>query len=154
MDLSKLTTADKVIAGSGIAYLIFMFFPWYGIDGFDGGESGWDYFLSGILPLVLAVVMVGQIAISRFSPSTKLPDLPLPWPRVHLIAGAAAAVLLILRTVLVAEVEAFGEDFELDRKVGLFLALIAAIGLAVGGFLKSQEGEGSGPSSSAPPTPF
>lgn len=153
MDLSKLTTADKVVVGSGIAYLIFMFFPWYGIDNIDGGESGWDYFLTGILPLILAIVMVGQIAISRFSPSTKLPDLPLPWAQVHLFAGAVAAVLLVLRTIFVADVDFLGEEFELDRKVGLFLALLAAIGLAVGGFLKSQE-SGATSTSSAPPTPF
>ena len=30
MDLNKLTTSDKMILGGGIAYLIFMFFPWFG----------------------------------------------------------------------------------------------------------------------------
>ena len=28
MDLNKLTTGDKVIAGSGIVFLIAMFLPW------------------------------------------------------------------------------------------------------------------------------
>ena len=39
MDLSKLTTADKLIVGGGIAYLIFMFLPWYGIEGFDDAAN-------------------------------------------------------------------------------------------------------------------
>ena len=32
----------------------------------------------------------------------------------------------------------FDTGFDLDREYGLFLALLAAIGLAAGGFLKSQ----------------
>lgn len=153
MDLSKLTTADKVVAGSGIAFLIFMFFPWYGIEGIGGGASGFDYFLTGYLPLLLAVVMVGQIAVTRFKPEIKLPDIPLPWSQVHLIAGATAAVLLLLRVIIPSSVSVLGQSFDFDRKFGLFLALLAALGLAAGGFLKSKEGDDS-PSSSAPPTPF
>lgn len=155
MDLSKLTTADKVVGGSAIAFFIFMFFPWYAVPDFsEANLNGWDYWLTGIIPLLLAAVMVAQIAITRFSPSTKLPDLPLPWPQVHMIAGIAAAVLLVLRTVVKSDVGVGGFEFDLDRSVGLFLALLATIGLAVGGFLKSQEGDGGGSSSSAPPTPF
>lgn len=155
MDLSKFSTADKLIVGGGIAYLIFMFFPWYGVDevGFGGYDNtGWDYFLGGILPLILVVVMVAQILISRLSPDTKLPDLPVPWGQVHLIAGVAVGVLLILRLLIGSdEVAGIDTGFDLDRKIGLFLAVIAAIVVAVGGFLKSQEagvgpatGEGSG----------
>src|SRR5262245_27296102 len=55
VDLSKLTTSDKMILGGALAYLIFMFFPWYGIEAFgvSYNNSGWDYFLGGILPLIL-----------------------------------------------------------------------------------------------------
>jgi hypothetical protein len=145
VDLSKLTTADKAIAGGGIAYLIFMFLPWYGIDIPFGGSvdnSGWDYFLGGILPLILIAVMVAHVLITAFAPDTKLPDLPVPWSQVHLIAGVAAAVLVVLR-LLIGSDDVGGVDVgvDLDRKVGLFLALVAAIAVAVGGYLKSQDGD-------------
>ena len=53
MDLSKLSTSDKVVAGSGLALFIFSFFPWFGVEGFDGGRtSGGDYFLFD-LPMLL-----------------------------------------------------------------------------------------------------
>ncbi|MFL6205033.1 MAG: hypothetical protein ACJ739_06750 [Acidimicrobiales bacterium] len=141
--MDKLTTSEKVILGGAIAYLIFMFFPWYGIeDVSDAGNTGWDYFLGGIIPLILILVMAVQIIITRFSPDTKLPDPPVPWGQVHLFAGAAAAVIVLLRTIIGSDVEVpFVGDFDLDRKVGLFLALIAAIVVAVGGYLKSQEGD-------------
>ncbi|MET0729007.1 MAG: hypothetical protein ABWZ76_11990 [Acidimicrobiales bacterium] len=158
MDLSKLTTADKLIAGGGIAYLIFMFLPWYGLDvpGGSVDNSGWDYFLGGILPLILILVMVAHVLISAFAPDTKLPDPPLPWGQVHLIAGVAAAVLVVLRLLIRSDdISGFDLDIDLDRQVGLFLAAVAAIVVAVGGFLKSQESgdaraTGTGSTGSAP----
>ena len=154
MDLSKLTTADKLIVGGGIAYLIFMFLPWYGIDVPFGGSynnSGWDYFIGGILPMILIAVMVAHVLITRFAPDTNVPDLPLPWGQVHLIAGAAAAVLLVLR-LLIGSDDVAGVDVgvDLDRTFGLFLAVLAAIAVGVGGFLKSQEADASTPGTPPP----
>ena len=143
MDLNKLTTSDKLIAGGGIAYLIFMFLPWYGLAG--GANNGWDYFLGGVLPLLLIAVMVAHVLITAMAPETKIPDLPLPWPQVHLIAGVAAAVLVVLRLLIGSSIDAGFVDVDLDRKYGLFLAVIAAIAVAVGGFLKSQGDEGTAP---------
>jgi hypothetical protein len=98
--------------------------------------------------------MVAQIAISRFSPDTKLPDPPVPWGQVHMIAGITIAILLILRLIITSDdVGSIDTGFELDRKYGLFVAVLAAIGLAVGGFLKNQEGE-TDTSTSGPATPF
>jgi hypothetical protein len=138
VDLNKLSQSEKIIAGSGIALLLFSFFPWYGLGG--GSRNGWDYFLFGIIPVLLGAVMVAQIAISRFT-ETKLPDLPVTWGQVHMIAGIAAAVLVVLKLLIGDDV--FGID--LDRKFGLFLATLAAIGLAVGGFLRSREPEPAPP---------
>jgi len=156
--VDKLTTADKVIFGSAIVFLISLFLPWYGITegGIDFNSKGTDYFLTGWLPLLLAIVMVAQIAITRFSPDTKLPDPPMPWGQIHMLAGIACAVLLVLRLAIVSDdVAGFGDTgVDLDRKYGLFLALLAAIGLAIGGFLKNQEGETDTAAPSGPATPF
>jgi hypothetical protein len=158
VDLSKLSTADKVIGASAILFLIAMFLPWWGIDFGEGfgsaSNSGWDYFLTGILPLLIALAMVAVIYIQKFT-STELPKPPLPWSQLFLIAGAAIAVLLVLRVIIGADEGAAGITIELDREWGLWVALIAALGLGAGGYLKSQESEdaiaGRG---TAPPTPF
>jgi hypothetical protein len=139
VDLNKLSTSDRLIAGGGIAYLIFMFLPWYGLAG--GSNSGWDYFLGGVLPLILIAIMVAHVLLTALSPDTKLPDLPLPWAQVHLIAGVAAAALVVLRLLIGSDVETGFGDISLDRKFGLFLAVLAAIAVAVGGYLKFQEGD-------------
>lgn len=148
MDLNKLSTSDKVIAGSAIALLIFSFLPWFTVDfgfGASASANGWEWFLWGILPVLLGLVMLAQVAISAFSPETKLPDLPITWGQVHLGAGVIAAVLVVLKLLI-------GEDFA-DRDFGIFLSALAAVGLAVGGFLRFQE-EKSGSTNTAPPSAF
>ena len=145
MDLSKLTTSDKLIAGGGIVYLISMFLDWFEYEeaGFGISANGWDYFLGGIVPLLLIAVMVAHVLITRFAPDTSLPDLPVPWSQIHLFAGIAAVVIVLLRLIIPAEIEFggfdTGEDF--DRAFGILLALVAAAVVAYGGFLKSREGD-------------
>jgi hypothetical protein len=142
VDLNKLTQSEKVIGGSAVALLLFSFFPWYGK--FGGSRNGWDYFLFGVIPVFLGIIMAAQIAISRFT-ETKLPDPPLAWGQIHLIAGSLAAVLVLLKLLIGDKVgggSVLGTSIPsitLDRKFGIFLALLAAIGLAAGGFLKSRE---------------
>jgi peptidoglycan/LPS O-acetylase OafA/YrhL len=149
VDLNKLSTADKVIGASAILFLVALFMPWYGLSG--GSNNGWDYFLTGILPLLIAAAMVAVIAIQRFT-TTELPRPPIPWSQIHLIAGAVILVLLLLRVVITSDVEVLGESFDLDRKYGLWIALIAAIGLGVGGYLKNQESEDAIAGPTVPPT--
>jgi len=143
MDLNKLTTAEKVIIASGIVYLIAMFLPWWGLDFGEFGSasnSGWDYFLTGILPLLLVIAMVTQIALAKFS-TTQLPAPPIPWNQIHMILGAIVAVLLILRVVIGSSEGDGSFEVDLDRMWGLWVALLAAIGVGVGGFLKSKDPE-------------
>ncbi|MBK5224597.1 MAG: hypothetical protein JJE52_17320 [Acidimicrobiia bacterium] len=138
-----------MIAGSAIALLIFSFLPWFTFDlGPFGGNvsvNGWDVgFLWGVFPVILGIIMLVQVALTAFSPETKLPDLPVTWGQVHLGAGGLAALLVVLKLLI-------GQD-GFSRGFGLFLAAVAAIGLAAGGFLKFQA-EKSG-TSAAPPSTF
>ena len=141
MDLNKLTQGEKVIGGSAIAFLLFTFFPWFGKGSYT--RNGWSYFLFGIIPLLLAIVMVAQIGISRFT-DTKLPNPPLPWGQIHLILGGLSAVLVLLKLIIgdkykVGIAGLGGLSVDLDRKFGIFFAFLAAVGLAAGGYLKSKE---------------
>lgn len=160
MDLSKLTTGDKIVGIGAVVYLIAMFLPWYGVGefGVSYNNSGWSYFLGGILPLLLIALVVAKIAIGKFAPQTKLPELPVPWSQAILGGSVAAAVIVILRLLIGSDkVGSISVGVSLDRKYGLFVAVIGSVLVAVGAFMKYQAKEDDAASAgpgATPPTSF
>ena len=166
MDLSKLSLGDKLIAGSAIGLFVFSFLPWFKVS-VDGGSvfgnfsrnfSGWDVgFLWGRFPLFLAVLMAAYIGVKAFSPDTKMPSLPIAYGQALLGVGILAAFLVILK-LLIGEDAGVpggldGTGISITRSYGLFLSVLATIGLAVGGYFKMQEGDDDS-GGSAPPSTF
>lgn len=149
MDISKLSLQDKIILGAAALLTVSMFLPWFTVKGYGTATSGFDYFMNGTLPWLLAIVMGAQVGLTNFKPDQEIPDLPIPWGKAHLYAGGAAAALIVLR-LLVGESDG-GGFIEVSRGIGLFLATIAGGGLAYGGFLKSKEEDGG--TAGAPPAP-
>ena len=152
MDFSKMRTSDWVVAGSAIVLLISSFLAWFSFDLGVGGSvdaNGWDVgFMWCILPVLIGLAMAAVVAIRAMKPETKLPELPIGWGQALFFAGCFAAFWVLLKLLL-------GEEFW-DRAYGLFIASLAAIGLAVGGFLQWQEEKrGVGPATgTTPPQPF
>ena len=153
MDINKLTTGDKVLVGSGIVFLLSMFLPWFGISGFT--HNGWSSFLFGLIPLILILLASAAVLVTRFAEGFDMPDLPLPLSQLMIIDGGVAAFLVLVKLVIGDSVGTFGGSFDLDRKFGIFIALLSALGVVAGAFLKMQEGDdaptGGG---STPPQPF
>ena len=171
MPEKKLGVPEIVGIASVAVFFIATFLPWFTVS--VGGDSsgilgetdfpsanGWDagFFWSGI-PLLLGLALLALMLIPVFAPDMSLPDLP---PFLPVILGGVAAVLVLLKLLIGADVEgagaaeAFGVSIDVSRSFGIFVALLAAIGMAVAGFLKMQEGVGSGPAGApgAPPQPF
>jgi hypothetical protein len=144
LDLTKLTTADKIIIGSGLLLFIAYFLDWFTAEagGFTASISGGDVgFLWATLPMLIGLVMAGVVIASKLF-DVKLPELSFPWGLIHLALGGLAALLVILKLLIGEDAdgaEALGVD--VSRGIGIFLATLAAIGLAAGGFLMFQ-GEG------------
>lgn len=155
VDINKLTRGEQVISVSAIVLIIFSFIKWYGID-VGGGEvggveipgasfsaNGWDRTL-GMFAVIFAIVMLAQILASKFG-NVNMPDLgSVTWGQVHLGLGAAAAVFVII---------CFFDDGGADKKFGLFVSIVAALGLAVGGYLKFQEEKSGAGGGALPPRP-
>lgn len=144
MDLNKLTTADKVIAGSGIVLFIAYFLPWFKADAgivsvsASGGDVG---FLWATLPMLLGLIAAAIVIATKLF-DVKLPDLPAPLGQILLGIGALAAVLVVLKLIIGEDDDAAAAvGIDISRSFGIFLAALAAIGLAVGGYLKMQEGD-------------
>jgi hypothetical protein len=140
MDLSKLTKGDKVLAGSGIVFLISTFLAWFKVDlGLPDGIgvpgdisfSGWDVgFGWGRLPFFIVLGMLIWVGIKRFT-TTKLPD---ELPVLYLVGGAVVAALVVLKLIV--------GFHSVDRAFGLFIAVLASLGVAFAGYLKFTEAGG------------
>jgi hypothetical protein len=138
VDLTKLKTSDKIIAASGLLLFISSFLPWFKVETFiDLSANGWDVgFFWGGIPALLGLASAAAVLANKLG-DVKLPELPIGWGQAFLVAGAVSAVIVVLKLLV-------GIDFW-DRSWGLFVAVIAAGGLAYGGFQAfNEEKSGAG----------
>ena len=139
MDLSKLRLSDRIVLIAGVLLAIdLLFLPWHHISvprilGFGGGSVNRTAVQSpnsfyGVLALLIVLALVGVVVVSRLT-TAKLPDLPMSWAQVHLIAGVAVLALLVLK--LLVETSALG--------FGSYLGVALGAAVAYGGFLGFKE---------------
>jgi uncharacterized membrane protein YhaH (DUF805 family) len=168
MEVDKLNTGEKVSAVSAILLFVFMFFEWFGVKisgvpGFSGdvsGSGGSAWKALDVIPifLMLAIVVAIGVAVVRLTDA----DLEPPVSLNAIVAGLGGfAVLLILyRIVFPPDFGSFGGvSVDATLKLGIFLGLIAAAGIAYGGYSAMREegatfgGEADRLSSGGPPPP-
>ena len=159
MNTSRLTTGDIVAAVGGIVLLISLFLPWYGVDveiaGFSASESASGWEALGFIDILLFLVAVAAIAIVAARAAGALPaDVP---GSLILLAGGGLAVLLILFRIVdipAGDIPEQAEDsIDLARKVGIFIALVAAAAITYGGWRTNEERPAavSSPATEPPP---
>lgn len=176
MDLEKLSTGEKISAVSAILLFIFMFFTWFGVEvsgagGFGGtvpgaGGSAWDALDFIPVILVIAILAAVGVAVLRLTDADFEP--PVSLNAVVAALGILSALLILFRIVDPPGFGSFGGvSVEGTVEVGIFLGLIAAAGIAFGGYRAMQEegvsfadaanqlssGRGAGPSGGPPPPP-
>ena len=134
MDLKKLSQGERIVGIAGLLLIIdLLVFPWHNIElgglvdvNRTGVQSPNAFY--GVLALLLALVMVGAIIASKLA-NVKLPDLPIGWGQIHLIAGIAVFALLLLK--LIVETNFLG--------FGAYLGVVLGAAIAFGGFTISKE---------------
>jgi hypothetical protein len=136
--LDRLTTGDRVVVISGLALAVSAFLPWYAIGG--ASDNGWDFVLLGVVPVLLGLALVAHVALTRLW-GARLPELPVTWARAQAAAGGVVLLLVGLRFAFPEKIDFVIGELTLERQYGLFLALVAAIGVAVGGYLRLREDE-------------
>lgn len=104
---------------SGIALFLLSLLTWFESGGTS--RNGWSGPFSA-LGVFLSTLMLLQLSLAR-NPNIKLPAPPVPWGQVHAVLGGVSLALILLQ-FLVSGGVAFGA----------FLGLLAAAGLAYGGF--------------------
>jgi hypothetical protein len=149
MEVDKLSTGEKVSAVSAILLFIFMFFDWFGVKvsgvpGFsgdvtgEGGGSAWDAL--DVIPifLMLAIVVALGVAIVRLTDADVEP--PVSMNAIVAALGGFAVLLILYRIVSPPDFGSFGGvSVDATLKFGIFLGLIAAAGIAYGGYSAMRE---------------
>ena len=156
MDTSRLTTGDIIAGVGGIVLLISLFLPWYGVSvnvaGFSASESGSGWEALGFIDILLFLISVAAIGIVAARAAGALPaDVPAP---VILLGLGALALLLVLFRIIDIPVDGTVPDgVDLSRKVGIFIALIAAGAVAYGGWRTNTETPGRRVTAATDPPP-
>ena len=143
-DISKMTTAAKIILGSAIGYLIFLFMPWnracFGGGSIAGttipsvcGSVGGTHGL-GILNLILVIVIIAMEIMVIMGLDA---NMPMAAEQRQIIGSGLVGVLLVL-TLLKVLVD--HEALYWPAFVGIILAGV----MAYGAFMRFQEAKSSG----------
>lgn len=153
MDSSKVSLGEVIAGASGVALFLFMLLPWYGVKdsvaipgvgSYGGGTvSAWGAFtFIDFLLLIVAVIAVGLMVARAIGAMPK----GMGSPGTLVAAAGALGLLLILFRLLATpdiDLSGVGFDAELGRKYGIFLSLLAAGGIAFGGYTAMTEQAGS-----------
>jgi hypothetical protein len=133
MESGRLSQGAMIAAISGLVLFISLFFDWVGIEVTGVGsasQTGWESQSS--LDIYLLIVSVIAVVPGVLALTGGGGDLPIATAANALLLGAIAVILMFFTMFI-------GFPDGLDRKFGMWLALIASIGVAVGGYLAAQE---------------
>jgi hypothetical protein len=154
MDFTRLTQGEKIAGVSGVALILIMFiFKWFGLEvsgstgGFEfsagGSENAWGSY--GFIDIVLFITVAAAIGLALMSASQTEVGLPVAASAIVAGLGVLSVVLIVISIISPPD---FGADLDgtgvdQTRKIGVWLGLIAAIGVAYGGWRAMQEEEAS-----------
>ncbi len=151
MDVDKLNTGEKIAGVSAVLLFIFMFFDWFGVEisgeegsisfGSGAGGNAWDAL--DLIPFILVVAIAVAIVnvFLRLSDSDYEP--PISMNVAVAVLGGLSVLLILFRIISPPSFGSFGGvSADATLEFGIFLGLLAAIGIAFGGYKGMQE-EGS-----------
>jgi len=141
---SRLNIGELISASCAVLLIVFMFaFEWYGVDGIPGrspartgvvsSENGW-HGLSVIRWLMLLTVAAAFAAVAIHARRPSRPAVAATRLAVLLLASLTT-VLLCYRVLIVLP----SPDRVFDQKLGAYLGLISALGIALGGYESVRE---------------
>jgi hypothetical protein len=122
----------KLIAGVGGLMLFgFLFLPWFGEGGVN--LTGWE----GQTTTDIYLLITAMVAVAAALPETRailVPGVTMSGGAT-LLGGIATVLLIWLAFIDFPESDA--------HKVGVYLALVAAVVITIGGFMAAQGGPGT-----------
>jgi hypothetical protein len=149
VEAHKLSIGEKISAASAVLLFVAMFLDWFGakvagVSGFSGsiegggsGATAWDAL--DVIPvfLMLAIVLALGVALVRLTDADL--ELSISLNTFVAAAGALAFLLILYRIVFPPDFGIPGVAVDTTLSLGIFLGLIAAAGIAYGGWSAMRE---------------
>ena len=132
MNLERLRWGEWIAAIAALNLLLVTFRSWYKVTGTDVHVTAWDALDTGRY-LLLATAAVG-IFLWLYQAAEDRGRLEIPM-------GWVAAVIGLACTIYIAYRLATPPADALDPDIGLYLGLVSALGVAIGGLLSAREPE-------------
>ncbi len=161
MDLGRLSNGERISSVSATLLFVFMFFHWFGVKAINTsnllfavqaggpGKSAWEAL--DYIPFVLVITIIAALAVVALRLSNAVRKPPMPVNAMVAILGLVSALLILYRIVdppiFIVEPTI---TIEGTAQFPIFLALAAAVGIAVGGCLAMWEEDVSLPHLHAP----
>jgi hypothetical protein len=139
MDVSRLGRGETIAAVSAIALFLIMFlFEWFE-TGFTTANA-WESF--GLIDLILLIAIAVAIGSAVATAASQSVNSPVALSAITAGLGILAVLLILFRILSPPDVtvnETVVGVVETSRRLGVFLGLIAAGGIAFGGWQAMQE---------------
>ncbi len=145
MDTSRVSLGEMIAAAGGLVLLVCMFLPWFdgefvGVPGRFPVETmtGWEAF-GGVFDVLIVVLLAIPIGVAVGRAADALPPLPLEQGVIVLAAGTVLFTVTAFRLLDppdVTDIPIPGLELETSRKPAVFVAVIAAGVIALGGYLQ------------------
>jgi hypothetical protein len=146
--LDKLSPGEKIVGGSAILLFIFMFFEWFGVEvtgvgGFSGsvpggGGNAWDAL--DFIPIVLLITIAAALVLVGLRLADSAYEPPVPMSTIVTVLGVISVLLILFRIIDPPSFGDFGGvSVDATLSLGIFLGLIAAGGIAFGGYSTMKE---------------
>jgi hypothetical protein len=128
MDLRRLRAGEWIAAISGVVLLGSLFLPWYTADVDDA--SGWQALAA--VDIALALVASFAVGLLVITASQSVPAVPIALSAIVTLVGLIGLVLVLIRLADLPD------RFD-GRELGVWLGLVATIGIVAGGALSMRE---------------
>jgi hypothetical protein len=128
MDVNRLSQGTLIAAGSAVVLFLVTFLPWLGADGIDSINLWKSTNALDIYILIVTILVVAPAVMAAMGNTNPLP-----------FTGAATTTLLGAITVILVFFFLIDHGDGIDAKIGVFLGLLAAIGVTVGGYMALED---------------
>jgi hypothetical protein len=133
VDISKLSREDWMVGGGALLLIIdLLFFAWhsysFGPVSVDSSGTGAPDGLWGVLALIVAIVVLIDLGLARFSPATQIPTTQLGRDLTRAAAAGLGLLFLVIKFISNTGSSAFG----------CWLGLVLGIVVVAGAWLNSQ----------------